>query len=90
MNNIVVTYKTMKDESKVRLKIRDKYTYEVIPVPRQISVTCGIAHRIPKDDKLKYIYEIINNLINSGEIENGHVNFYYEYDNNLYEKYNIF
>ena len=45
-DEVIITYKNLSDESKVRLKIRGKFEYKVIPVPVEISVTCGIAHRI--------------------------------------------
>ena len=88
MNDIIITYKTMQEESSVRLKIRDRYEYEVIPVPRQISVTCGIAQKLPYDS-FKDVCGIILNMFNNGELFDTDVHFYKELGNDKYEQFLI-
>lgn len=88
MDNIIVTYKNMKDESKVRLKIREGYNYEVVPVPRQISVSCGIAHKIPYDSFVD-IAKMIMGMFNTGELFDSDVHFYKDLGNNNYERFSI-
>ena len=82
---IVVTYKELPDETKVRLKIRGRCEFEVIPVPTEISVTCGIAHRFYKED-FDRARTVIEKRIADGDIPSDNVHYYVEY----YENNNVF
>lgn len=79
MNNFIITYKELSEESQVRLKARDKYNYEIIPVPRQISKTCGIAYRVT-DDSINGIINIIIDLIKTEKVKKENIHLYKEED----------
>lgn len=87
-DEVIITYKNLSDESKIRLKIRGKYEYEVIPVPVEISVTCGIAHRI-KSKNMQDIVKIIKEFIIRNEINIYDVRFYWVVDENNYEQFSV-
>ena len=88
MNDIIITYRTLQDESKVRNKIKRKYNYEVIPVPRQISVSCGIAYRV-EHDEFDNISKIIKNMLKSKEISDLDIHFYEDLGENNYKIFDL-
>lgn len=74
---IVVTFKTLAEESYIRLLLGD-VEYEVIPVPTVISVTCGIAHRYSDDVFNSTVEPIFVEELSSGGLPNADIHFYIE------------
>lgn len=76
--SIVVTFKTLEEESVMRLSLEGYMDYDVIPVPTKISVTCGIAHRY-EDNLFNAIVEpIYEDKLANGELPKEDVHFYIE------------
>lgn len=74
---IVVTFKTLAEESHIRLLLGD-VEYEVIPVPTVISVTCGIAHRYDDNFFNAIVEPIYEDKLTNGELPKEDVHFYIE------------
>lgn len=74
---VVVTFKTLAEESHIRLLL-DDVEYEVIPVPTVISVTCGIAHRYSDDVFNSVVEPIFVEELSSGELLDTDIHFYIE------------
>lgn len=86
--SIVVTFKTLEEESIIRLSLDGYRGYDVIPVPTKISVTCGIAHRY-KNNFFNFVMEpIFVDKLASGELPEEDVHFYIEEEEN--ERYSAF
>ena len=58
MERYIVTFRDLSIETKVRTNYSDKIKYEVIPVPKDITIRCGIAHRL----EVKGFFEVLKML----------------------------
>lgn len=76
--SIVVTFKTLEEESIMRLFLESYRDYEVIPVPTVISVTCGIAHRYEDNFFNAVVEPIYEDKLANGELPKEDVHFYIE------------
>ena len=88
--SIVVTFKTLEEESVVRLSLDGYKDYEVIPVPTKISVTCGIAHRYEDNFFNSIVEPIFVDKLANGELPEDDVHFYIEEEeNNRYSAFSV-
>lgn len=58
MEKYIITFRDLSIETKVRTNYSDKIKYEVIPVPKDITIRCGIAHRL----EVKGFFEVLKML----------------------------
>lgn len=61
MERYIITFRDLSIETKIRTNYSDKVKYEVIPVPKDITIRCGIAHRL----EVKGFFEVLKMLRNN-------------------------